>query len=91
MNKEDLVNALSTKLGSTKIESDRFLKAFISIVSDTLSKQQEVTLIGFGKFYTTTRKATKGKNPRTGEAIDIPSCCTPRFKAGKQLKDIIKK
>ena len=87
MNKDELVSALAVKAGNTKTETTKFLNAFIDVVSSTLAKKEEINLIGFGKFYVTERPATKGKNPRTGETIDIPASTSPKFKAGKGLKD----
>ena len=91
MNKEELISALASKMGSTKTEATKFLNAFIDTVASTLAKKQEINLIGFGKFYVMERQATKGKNPRTGETIDIPASTSPKFKAGKGLKDKVNK
>lgn len=87
MKKDELVKALASKAGSTQAEASKFLNTFIEAVASTLAKKEEINLIGFGKFYITERKAGKGKNPRTGETIDIPACSSPKFKAGKGLKD----
>jgi len=86
MNKDELVKELASKAGSTQAEATKFLNAFIDVISSTLAKKEEINLIGFGKFYITERQAGKGKNPRTGETIDIPACNSPKFKAGKGLK-----
>lgn len=91
MNREELVREISLRIGSTKTESNKFLNSFMDIVQNTLAKGDHIILIGFGKFYATTRKAGKGKNPRTGEPIDIKACNTPKFKPGKKLKLYINK
>jgi len=86
MNKDELVKALASKAGSTQTEATKFIDAFVATVANTLAKKEEINLIGFGKFYCVERQASKGKNPRTGETIDIPACNSPKFKAGKGLK-----
>ena len=91
MNKDELVSKLAAKTGNTKTESTKFLNAFVDIVTHTLAKKEEINLIGFGKFYTVSTSARKGKNPRTGETIDIPASTSPKFKAGKGLKDKVNK
>lgn len=91
MNRDSLVREIAVRVGSTKTETNKFLNGFMEIITNTLAKNEEVVLIGFGKFYTTNRAAGKGKNPRTGELINIKACVTPKFKAGKKLKTHINK
>lgn len=86
MNKDELITALASKTGNTKVETTKYLDALMATVSEALAKKEEINLIGFGKFYTIDRPAKKGKNPRTGETIDIPATTSPKFKAGKGLK-----
>jgi len=91
MNKGELVSALAGKVGTTKVEAEKMINCFIEVVTSTLAKQEEINLIGFGKFYVNKKAACKGKNPRTGETINIPACNSPKFKAGKGLKTNINK
>jgi DNA-binding protein HU-beta len=90
MNKQDLINSMSTKSGLSKKDSVGALEAFISSVEDALKVGDKVSLVGFGTFEVTERKARKGRNPQTGEEIDIPASKSPKFKAGKGLKDLVK-
>lgn len=85
MNKADLVNSISEQTGLTKTKSNQVLDAMTSIISEALSNGEKVTLVGFGTFTTTERQARKGRNPKTGEVIDIPAKRVARFKAGSSL------
>ncbi len=87
MNKSELVNALSEKTGLTKKECDNCLGAFIETVTETLKKEDKVSLVGFGTFEVRERAERKGINPQTKEQITIPASKAPVFKAGKALKD----
>ncbi|HEY9062106.1 MAG TPA: HU family DNA-binding protein [Pseudobacteroides sp.] len=89
MNKTDLVNAISSKSGLNKKNSEAALNAFISTVQDTLKDGDKVVLVGFGTFEVRERAARKGRNPQTKEEITIPASKAPVFKAGKGLKDIV--
>jgi len=89
MNKNELVSYIANETGLTKVDSAKALDAFIKAVSETLRKKDEVNLIGFGKFYTSERPATTGRNPQTGAPIQIAATVLPKFKAGKVLKDLI--
>ena len=89
MNKSELVSALSEKTGLTKKECDSCLGAFIETVTETLKKEDKVSLVGFGTFEVTERAARTGKNPQTGKEIKIAACKAPKFKAGKALKDAV--
>jgi DNA-binding protein HU-beta len=91
MNKQDIINAIADAADLTKAKAAEALEAFIDTVTKTLKKGGEVTLIGFGKFSVSKRKATKGHNPRTGAEIKIPASKQPKFHAGKSLKEIINK
>lgn len=91
MNKTELVSAIATETGLTKKDSEATLKAFINTVSKELKKGGSVQLIGFGTFDVGKRGARTGRNPQTGEAIKIKAAKTPKFKAGKALKDIVNK
>jgi DNA-binding protein HU-beta len=85
MNKTDLVNQISKKTGLTKSKSNEVIDAFISSVTESLTEGEKVTLVGFGTFATSKREARKGRNPKTGEVIDIPGKTVARFKAGSGL------
>ena len=91
MNKTELVAAVAEKAGLQKKDAEKAVVAFISSVSDALVAGDKVQLVGFGTFETRTREARTGKNPRTGEAINIAASKVPAFKAGKALKDIVNK
>ena len=77
MNKSELINHIATSAGLTKAQATAALQAVETGVIDTLANGGEVTLIGFGTFKVTERKAKKGRNPATGEAIQIPDCGGP--------------
>ncbi len=91
MNKAELVNAIAEETGLTKKDSEAALKAFTNIVSKELKKGGTVQLIGFGTFDVGKRAARVGRNPKTGEELKIKAAKTPKFKAGKALKDLVNK
>ena len=89
MNKTELVSAIAEKTALSKKDSEKALAAAIETVIEALKAGDKVQLVGFGTFETSKRKARKGKNPQTGEAIKIPAAVVPKFKAGKALKDVV--
>ncbi len=89
MNKADLVNSISQSTGMTKTKSNEVLDVITNIITETLAKGEKVTLVGFGTFTTSERKARKGRNPKTGEVIDIPAKRVAKFKAGSSLIDTV--
>ena len=89
MNKTELISAMSEKSELTKVDTEKALKAFIDTVTDELKNGGKVQLVGFGTFEVTERAERQGRNPKTGEAITIPASKSPKFKAGKALKDIV--
>ncbi len=89
MNKQELLSAMAEKSGLTKKDSEAALAAFIETVPDTLKKGEKVQLIGFGSFEVRDRAARTGKNPLTGEEMNIPAAKVPAFKAGRALKDLV--
>mgnify|MGYP001000919947 CR=1 FL=1 len=91
MNKAELISVMAEKSGMTKKDSERALNAFIEAVEGALVERDKVQLVGFGTFEVRERSARKGRNPQTGEEIDIPAASVPAFKAGKALKDIVNK
>ena len=90
MNKGDLVSAMAEVTGMTKKDTAAAVDAFIEVVSETLEKGEDVALVGFGTFKVKERAARKGRNPQTGEEIDIPASNVVFFKVGKTLKDAVK-
>ena len=92
MNKPDLINAIANKSDLEKNTVEKLLQAFESVVIETLRSKEDVTLTGFGTFSAKTRHARMGVNPRNpSERIQIPEVVVPKFKAGKTLKDALKK
>lgn len=89
MNKAELVDAIAKKAGLTKVDATKALDATLGAVESALKAKDEVRLVGFGTFSVATRKATTGRNPRTGVEIKIPAANAPKFKAGKLLKDAL--
>ncbi|HHY13396.1 MAG TPA: HU family DNA-binding protein [Thermoanaerobacterales bacterium] len=87
MNKAELITSIAERSGLTKKDSEKALNAFIESVEDALAQGEKVQLVGFGTFESRRRKARKGRNPQTGEEIDIPAANMPAFRAGKSLKD----
>lgn len=87
MNKTELIAAIAEKTEMSKKDSERALNAILDAVSAALKADDKVRLVGFGTFELKKREARVGRNPSTGEAIDIPASCVPVFKAGKELKD----
>ena len=91
MNKSELISIIAEKSKLTKKDTEIILKAFIESVEETLEKKEKVQLVGFGTFEIRNRAARIGRNPRTHEEISIPEIIVPVFKAGKELKDKVKK
>ena len=90
MNKTELISAMSENANMTKVDAEKALKAFIDTVTEELKNGGKVQLVGFGTFEVTERAERQGRNPKTGEAITIPASKSPKFKAGKALKDAVK-
>ena len=89
MNKGDLINEVA-KVVSTKKEAQEAVDCVLSSITKALKKGDTVTLIGFGTFKVTQRKARKGRNPQTGEEIDIKASKATKFTPGKVLKEAVK-
>jgi DNA-binding protein HU-beta len=87
VNKKELVAMMAEMSQQSKATCEKCLDAFMGSVTKTLNNKDDVRLVGFGTFYTVMRKATTGRNPRTGAAIKIAAAVQPKFKAGKSLKD----
>lgn len=90
MNKAQLIELVSEKTKTTKVQSEAILDATLEVISKAVSKGDEVKLVGFGTFSTLDRKSRLGRNPKTGEAVKIPRVRVPRFKAGKDFKELFK-
>jgi DNA-binding protein HU-beta len=90
MNKTELKNAVAKKAELSKKDVGKAIDALLEVVTETLAKDENVQLTGFGNFVVRERAARKGHNPQTKEEIEIPASKTPAFKAGKQLKDAVK-
>ena len=87
MNKGDLIDAIAASTGLSKADSGRAVDATTSAIAGELSSDGSVALVGFGTFSVSHRAARMGRNPATGEAIQIKASNVPKFKAGKGLKD----
>lgn len=90
MNKAQLVEKIAERTKSTKQQSEEILDAALHVIQKTVSKGDEVKLVGFGTFLRTDRKARPGRNPKTGESMQIPESRVPRFKPGKDFKAQVK-
>lgn len=94
MNKNEFISAVAdskelAKLSLSKAAVTTIVDAVLETIEGALKKGEEVRLVGFGNFYVSKRAASKGRNPRTGEDIDIKASKLPKFRAGKQLKDSV--
>ncbi len=89
MNKNDLVTTVASKTGMSKADSGKAVDGVFGAITNSLRSKTEVRLVGFGTFSVTRRAATQGRNPRTGERIQIPASNQPKFKAGKGLKEAV--
>ena len=89
MNKQDLISAVAETAGVTKADAGKVIESVFDTITSTLKKGDEVRLVGFGTFAVTKRKASTGRNPRTGEPMKIKASSQPKFKAGKSLKDAV--
>jgi DNA-binding protein HU-beta len=89
--KADLVNAIAEQAGLSKADAEKALKAFTGAVTQALKADEKVSLVGFGTFSVGQRAARTGKNPQTGAKIKIAAAKSPKFKAGKALKDAVNK
>jgi DNA-binding protein HU-beta len=90
MNKTELRDAVAEAAGLSGAQADKALNAVIDSITSALSSGDKVTLPGFGTFETRARSARQGRNPQTGESIDIAASTTPAFKPGAQLKQAVK-
>ena len=89
MNKTELIDAVAERTNMSKADAARAVDAVLETVTETLKRGDSVTLVGFGTFEVRERAARTGRNPRTGETIEIKASRVPAFKAGKALKDAV--
>ncbi len=89
MNKTELIAAIAERTELTKKDAELALKAFTEVVEEELKKGEKIQLVGFGTFEVSERAERTGRNPQTGETMQIAASKTPKFKAGKALKDAI--
>jgi len=89
MNKSELIDAVSNKTEMSKADAARAVDGVIATVTESLKSGDQVTVVGFGTFLVRHREARAGRNPRTGETIQINASNVPAFKAGKALKDAV--
>jgi DNA-binding protein HU-beta len=89
MNKSELIDAVANAADMTKADATKAIDAFVNVVADTLKEGDQITLVGFGTFLVRHREARSGRNPRTGDTIQIAASNVPSFKAGKALKDAV--
>lgn len=90
MNKAELVDEVVNRTRLTKKESREAVDGIISVITDSLTRQEKVTLVGFGTFQVVGRKARTGRNPQTGETLQIPAKKAPKFNPGKELRERVK-
>jgi DNA-binding protein HU-beta len=89
MNKNDLISAVAESSGLTRSDATKAVESVFDSITATLKKGDDVRLVGFGTFSVSKRKASTGRNPRTGEPMEIKASTQPKFKAGKGLKDAV--
>ena len=90
MTKAEFVDRLAAKSGLTKKDAANVADSFLEVITDALTKGEEVQFTGFGKFYVQKREAREGINPQTKAKIQIPACNVPKFSAGAALKNMCK-
>ncbi|MBI0578677.1 HU family DNA-binding protein [Neobacillus cucumis] len=90
MNKTELINAVATQTELAKKDATKAVDALFEVISNTLSKEEKIQLIGFGTFEVRERAARTGRNPQTGEEMQIAASKVPAFKPGKELKEAVK-
>ena len=89
MNKTELIEAIADKTDVSKKDTEATLKAFVDVVTAALKKDDKVQIVGFGTFEVAKSAARTGRNPQTGKSMKIKASTSPKFKAGKALKDAL--
>lgn len=87
MNKGELVEAIAERADVTKKSAEQILTAALDVIGETVARGDKVTLVGFGVFEARDRQPRQGRNPATGELVEIPAARVPRFAAGKTFKE----
>lgn len=90
MNKAQLIEAVAKNTKMTKVDAEMALNTALDVIKKSVKKGEDVTLIGFGTFTKSKRKARTGRNPQTGKEIKIPAMTVPKFRAGREFKDALK-
>lgn len=90
MNKRELVENVAREAEITRVDAEKVLDAVLDVITETLVAGEKVSLVGFGTFETKYRAAREGRNPQTGETLQIPATVAPVFKPGKTLKERVK-
>lgn len=90
MNKAGIVDAVNAKLGTTKVQAEEVVDIVIDTIIASLKKGEDVSIAGLGIFVVKARAARTARNPRTGEAVQVPAMKVPKFRAAKALKDAVK-
>jgi DNA-binding protein HU-beta len=91
MNKQEFIDHIANQHGCTKKDAEKAIDIFTSSVIDALSQGKEISLVGFGNFTVSRVEARSGRNPRTGESLNIAAYNQPKFKVGQKLKDACNK
>lgn len=89
MNKQDVISEVANRAGLNRSDAARAVETMLEVITDALRRGDEVRLVGFGNFSVTRRKASVGRNPRTGEPIQLESSAQPKFRCGKVLKEAV--
>lgn len=89
MNKGELVDKVAARADVTKKDADAVISATVETIMEAVANDDKVTLVGFGSFESRDRKAREGRNPKTGEKMNIPATKVPAFSAGKQFKEMV--
>ncbi|HEV2043157.1 MAG TPA: HU family DNA-binding protein [Sphingomicrobium sp.] len=89
MNKQDLIGQIADRAGLSRSDSSRAVETMLEVITSALKRGDEVRLVGFGNFSVTRRKASVGRNPRTGEPMQIKASSQPKFRPGRILKDAV--
>ena len=86
---DELIASVASSAGLSKSDATRAIESFLDSITNALKRDEKVRIVGFGNFSVSHRKATTGRNPRTGESIQIPASKRPKFTVGKALKDSV--
>lgn len=90
MNKAQLIESVAKQASVTKVDAENILNYTLDVIKKSVKKGDDVTLIGFGTFTKSKRKARTGRNPQTGKEIKIPAMTVPKFRPGREFKNAIK-